>query len=206
MKFMTEKKTTVKKSKTKPEAQPQILTESGSRHVMVDIETLGVAEDAVVLSVAAVPFDPIAGRLTGEAFYQKLDKDKQGPRTADPQTLFWWLDYPEAYFESRTNPVNPQVALPELASLFDNVTVVWANGVMFDISKLEHLYRTLLKREAPWGFRQVSCMRTLRHMLADVKIEVPAEGPAHSALADAKWQAKWVIEAYKALGLARPEG
>src|SRR6516164_24834 len=68
------------------------------RKVMVDIETLGVGNDAVVLSIAAVGFDIVQhpeGDVSmqvgpGRVWYPSLRQQFAMGRTVSAGTLEWW--------------------------------------------------------------------------------------------------------------------
>ena len=60
------------------------------KHIMVDIETLSTAVNAAVLSIGAVEFDPMSGKIERE-FYHELDLSEQANRHIDVNTMQWWV-------------------------------------------------------------------------------------------------------------------
>ena len=62
-----------------------------NKHVMVDIETLGTACDAPILSIGAVAFDIESGEISSK-FYRAVDPSSALERgRADGGTLRWWM-------------------------------------------------------------------------------------------------------------------
>lgn len=61
-----------------------------NKHFSVDIETLSTAVNAAVLSIGAVEFDPLSGKILRE-FYHELDLSEQPGRHIDTNTVQWWF-------------------------------------------------------------------------------------------------------------------
>lgn len=165
---------------------------------MIDLETLGTGDDAIILAIGAVAFDPIAGAVfTGDKFYKRLswDDNSQPGRKIDAATLKWWLGQNRRVFEEMTSGHFPlQGALLELAVWLGDPKLmrgVWANGVSFDLGMLGHAYKSF-NMKTPWSYSKETCQRTLRRL---VKLDLPREGSHHNALDDAIHQAQWVVAA-----------
>jgi len=62
------------------------------QHVMIDIETLGLHANCVILTIGAIQFDLESGNI-GESFSRTVDIDDQVKRgrTISGDTLKWWL-------------------------------------------------------------------------------------------------------------------
>ena len=60
---------------------------------MVDIETLGVSNNSVILSLAAVEFNKSTGE-TGKKFYKKISIESclEAGLVIDADTLQWWME------------------------------------------------------------------------------------------------------------------
>lgn len=165
---------------------------------MIDIETLDKTQDSVILSIGAVKFKPLTGEFHGEKFYSKLDITKQPNRTIGADTLKWWLEQDRAIFDDMTKGNELiDLALPRLRLFMADVQVVWANGVTFDIIILDNAFEKC-GIQPPWQFWQLSCMRTLKN-LVNPKNFTKKNNAKHNSLADAQWQAEWVIAALKHL-------
>lgn len=170
------------------------------KRISIDIETLSLAPNALVLSIGAVVFSPQTG--LGETFYEVLNRYEQKNRRISIQTTEWWLDLvqesslPGALF----NDVMAPVALT-LQRLRDFCGVepfeIWARGPQMDIVVLDSLYPDFGMRP-PWKYDMVRDQRTL---CSFVPGSLPFQGTRHNALDDAKHQARGIIQAMAQLGL-----
>jgi hypothetical protein len=58
---------------------------------MIDIECLGIAPEALILTIAAVAFDPFSHRIDHEhSLYFRVDPSSQPNRQIDESTVAWW--------------------------------------------------------------------------------------------------------------------
>ena len=164
-------------------------------HIMVDIETLGTKEHAVILSIGAVAF---TADEIGEEFHMALDIQQQldAGRQMDADTVIWWLEQEQeaqkALLGLDRHPVY------NVLGTFGNFVVrhmrsnddcIWGKGSDFDIVLLRTLYRRSKFKEEPWKFWQARDVRTALMVAGG---DVPFEGVKHDALADAIHQAKQV--------------
>ena len=163
--------------------------------IMIDIETLGLAPDGVILSIGAVEF--------GEHGITKEFSVKIDPKSCTalgmnicPDTVFWWFDQSdEARRKVVTGPKIPLAdALLALTEAFDWKQDVWANGVAFDIGILETAYKSL-GVPPPWKFWNVMDDRTIKALVGKAIYQRSRVLPdvKHDALADAKAQALTLI-------------
>ena len=169
-------------------------------HVMIDIETLGLKEDCVVLSVGAVRFSALNG--VGDGVHLKLDVADQvnKGRTIDYGTVEWWSkqgDQARAVLSSDSSDLNPANAMMLLVTWMDEAVGVWGNGSDFDNRILTNLCEDF--GVEPWKFWKNRCFRTLRALHSDVVHEF--EGTAHNALDDARNQAAHAVAIMRAKGL-----
>ena len=98
---------------------------------MVDLETMAVSPNAVVLTLGAVHFNPY-GNGYGEKLYLRLnldDQDKMG-REIDPNTIDWW---------SKQDPVVMEEAFSEdnRISVVDAMESTSNSTIFVDYEKLE---------------------------------------------------------------------
>jgi exodeoxyribonuclease VIII len=175
-------------------------------HIMVDLETMGVGNDAAIISIGAVKFDP-RGSGVLDAFYTRVDLSSSlaAGLTVTGSTIEWWLkeDLAEArkalkssepmqLWEALTGFVDwYEAPIPAVAKDFDNqLTIppegVWGNGATFDNVILRSAYNKL-NLECPWSFRLDRCYRTLKALAPTVPV-IPV-GVGHQALDDATTQA-----------------
>lgn len=166
---------------------------------MVDLETLAVSPNAVVLSLGAVHFDPY-GESYDKSLYFKIDLDDQDKlgREIDPNTLDWWAKQDPAIMEEAFS-LNNRISLIDAMDQFHKFAwgcdAFWSHGATFDIVILESIYRQLGK-PLPWHYWTLRDTRTLFDIGLDP--EMP-QGEKHNALQDAIRQAVGVQNVYAKL-------
>lgn len=176
-------------------------------HVMIDLETMGTGNDAAIIALGAVKFDPRGSGLL-DAFYTRVDlgSSLEAGLSVNGSTIDWWMHKDrdqarEALLSSVGMPLwevltgfiswmeSPIPKTAENAG-FDGdplaIEGVWGNGATFDNVILRTAYNKL-KMQCPWTFRQDRCYRTLK-ALTTVPVVV-GESIAHHALNDAVTQA-----------------
>lgn len=168
------------------------------RRYMIDLETLGCAPDAVILSIGLVEFD-IYGAIPGTELYLELHTDSQEDNTVDLSTVRWWVDQLKL---GNTIPWNgattPYAACLELDKVLKgNTGEIWANGTDFDIPKLQHLF-TSNGCDIPWKYNQVRDLRTLAALFPE--IAWPENAQKHNALQDAICQADHAAQLLRMIG------
>jgi DNA polymerase III epsilon subunit-like protein len=175
--------------------------------IMIDLETLDTRPTAAILSIGAVSFDPATGEVGG-TFYARIDpEDAKKYGTTSPSTLRWWDEQTEAAREEAFSGKDSlKTALQNLTAfiLHDLPKTVWANDPDFDCAILSNAYRECKGCNPPWRFWHVASMRTMVKLGRELyginpKADIPLEGEAHNALADAQHQAKVVSAIYRAL-------
>lgn len=176
-------------------------------HVMIDLETLGTAQDTIVPIIGACIFSPTTGEIT-DTFYAHLNqKDQQTlGRTTTPATIEWWKQQSDAAKKELLKPGRPfKDVMEEFADFLPKKCVVWGNGATFDISILENCFR-MLGMNIPWAFWDVRDVRTVVDLAGKLpkeyrveKGEFKFEGVAHNAADDARHQATYVSAMWQAL-------
>jgi hypothetical protein len=186
---------------------------SQTKHLMIDLETLSLRQDAAILSIGAVLFNIETGEIETDNLHigiAMLDQPNYGH--IDPDTVAWWLKQPNEAQQSITHLTRHGMlladALEELRFFVENLTNpehvrVWSNGATFDIVTLDNAYARHGKR-SPWNFWNHRDVRTIVEMGRtlldfDPKHDMPFEGIQHNALADAIHQAKYVSQIYSAI-------
>lgn len=166
---------------------------------MVDMETMAVSPNAVVLSLGAVHFDPKDQGYT-DSIYFRIDLDDQDKlgREIDPNTIDWWAKQDPKIMEEAFSPDN-RISLVEAMDRFHKFawgcTAFWSHGATFDLVILENIYRQLNK-PLPWNYWQLRDTRTLFDLGWDP--EMP-KGNKHDALQDAIRQSVGVQNIYRRL-------
>ncbi|WP_255586351.1 3'-5' exonuclease [Providencia sp. R33] len=170
-------------------------------HVMVDLEGMSTHNNAAIVSIGAVAFEPSTGEI-GPTFYQVVDLPscQSAGLHIDADTVIWWMKQSsEARSAIVADGVNLRRALHDLNcfaedSLTEDVQV-WGNGVDYDNVILRNAY-IAVDLEPFWKHWNNRCVRTIvelgRNAGIDPKKTLQFEGEQHNALADAIHQAKYV--------------
>lgn len=180
------------------------------KHIMVDIETLSTAVNASVLSIGAVEFDPMSGKIERE-FYHELDLSDQTNRHIDVNTVQWWVkqclvntDNIEFLTKPDSHKDNVAFALVKLGAFiagnenhyFERAEgyekiALWACDPDFDIAILADLYKEH-NLPTPWKYSEPKSVRTARMLTQIAGMEIPVQEADHNALNDCIRQAKEV--------------
>jgi hypothetical protein len=190
--------------------------------IMVDLETLGTRQDAIVLEISAVEFNHHTGEI-GEVFDAKLDIDDQllYRRSLNCETLQWWFKQDK---DARKNVFDDIIKFPTHTALceFGNfvercdnkcncdsdrrVVKLWGNGSIFDLGILQNMYETCIHEvKLPWKFWAVNDVRTIVDINPDVKKNCKFDGTPHCAVDDCKHEIKYLVETLKTIKVIRPE-
>lgn len=178
-------------------------------HVMVDIETLGVGNNAALLSIGAVKFDTEKLGIEAE-FYTMIDpiSCQQYGMEIEAGTVMWWMQ-PEqdearaAYMAQKHDQIDVASALDGFARWIQmsdptGVKAVWGNGSNFDNVILRNAYAAI-DAECPWQFWEDRCYRTVKNLRKDIPMK--REGMYHNALDDARSQALHLQTILLSMGL-----
>lgn len=172
-----------------------------AKHLMVDLETMAVSPDAVVLTLGAVHFNPY-GNGYGDKLYMRIDIDDQDKlgRAVDPSTLDWWskqdpIVMAEAFSDEDRVPLVE--AMERFHKFAWGCKAFWSHGAPFDLIIIENLCRQL-KRSPPWNFWDLRDTRTMFDLGVDP--DMP-KNSKHDALQDAIRQAIGVQNVYAKLGI-----
>ena len=160
------------------------------RRYMIDLETLGLKHDAVILSIGAVRFDS-DGPIPGEELYIELDTESQPEHRVDIDTLKWWMHQTSIGnpmpVHGKVKPHHACFQLFDFLGIVEKEDEIWANGINFDMPKLEHLITTQ-GCYLPWKYHQVRDLRTLSKLFPGIPCGVNEQ--KHNALCDARVQAQ----------------
>lgn len=164
---------------------------------MVDLETLGNGNEAVILSIGACKFYPSAQGVDihtthrFEVFVKPQSCVEIGLKP-DISTIMWWME-PERG-EARDLMVAKQAgavpihqALAMFHAWLGADMPVWGNGATFDNVILRNAYK-LAGIDCPWSFWNDRCYRTVKSLAPSVKMQ--RKGVHHSAMWDAVSQAE----------------
>ena len=154
--------------------------------LMIDIETIGVAPAATILTIAAQSFDPLGSGYYQQYYYARVSLESQENRTIDDSTLNWWATQPaaardEAFCEQDRIPLDQ--ALDELGKLIWTSKFLYCQGPTFDCTILEHDYKSYNK-PLPWQYYMERDSRTVFSLWPGQ----PMPPPTHHALEDCRRQ------------------
>jgi len=168
-------------------------------NIMIDLETMDLIPGAAIVSIGAVVFDPRCNIVTEDTFYVELDWKAQG-RSINDDTVEWWGRQPPKAKAALNGTTALEEALDDLSFWIPPGASVWGNGPSFDISILEDAYHSL-GEPTPWKFWNVYDCRTIKYLYESSRggFDKKVGGNAHNALHDAKYQASYVCEMWKAI-------
>lgn len=170
-----------------------------SRHCMIDLETMSVTPDAVILTLGAVHFNPY-GNGYGDKIYFRISIDDQDAlgRQIDQSTLDWWAKQDPAIMEEAFSDQD-RIPLKEAMDRFHKFAwgcdAFWSHGATFDLVMIENVLRQM-GRPLPWNYWALRDTRTLFDLGFDP--DMPT-GEKHNALQDAIRQAVGVQNVYAKL-------
>ena len=160
-------------------------------NVMIDIETLSTAANSVIMSIGAVAFD--ADGLH-EEFYAVVNIDScvSLGLTVEGKTIAWWLDQG---IEARAIFLETGLPLPSVLKALAGAfvwkdTLLWCNGLAFDLPILDSAYRAC-GMSVPWAYYNGRDYRTIKNEISNEAFNLLRVEPRveHHALEDAKAQA-----------------
>lgn len=171
------------------------------KHVLLDIEALGLRPGSAIIELAAVEFFPETGWI-GTGFEAMIEP--QAPFTADLETLAWHGKqgtWPRPFAEGSHSIGSALVAFEDWIVSLDDVAVFWAWGATYDFPLLTAAY-DFTGTPQPWEYWQQRCARTVwQTAFGDRK-----HGPRpHRAIDDAKAAAVDLMAAMDALGRGEAE-
>mgnify|MGYP003641750090 FL=1 len=171
-------------------------------NIMLDLETLGIKSDSVILSIGAVYFDE---KAITEEFYTTINMQScvdYGLKIY-PHTLQWWMNQSDkakiGLFDSTTSLPDALMDFSKWVLKGADEVRMWGNGEDFDNVLLRQAYLSagFSPLCIPWNFRNNMSYRTLKNLLPHVKMD--RIGEHHNALDDAKSQALHSIQLLKEL-------
>lgn len=170
-------------------------------NVMIDLETLGVGNSPVLLSLGAVKFDAVN---ILDRFHVAIDPascQRHGLKI-DASTVMWWLHPDRAAAREALAAVGMadlHSALIGFAEWFGPEPLpVWGNGATADNVWLRNAYDAA-GMACPWQFWFDRCYRTMKNMAPH--IPMVRAGTHHDALDDANDQAIHLQAVARELGI-----
>ena len=165
-------------------------------HATLDLETLGLATNSVILSIGMVVWEP--GHEPIRKIHLRLDPDQPG-RTSDPDTIKWWGRQNQAARAAAFTD-GPGYTIEEAKYMLNNAvfslnpSTLWANDPSFDTAKLRDIFGYDML-----DFKTTRCIRTIRQVLRDLghgqELLTIRSATHHNALDDAIWN-QMVVDLY----------
>lgn len=135
-----------------------------TKHIMLDLETMGSGSHAAIVAIGAVVFSPSSSEIESNEFYAVVDLNSSAHYgNLDASTVQWWLQQDH---EAR--------AIFNDAFKACGITPYFSHWNDRDVRTIVEMGRVILN--------------------IDPKKTMTREGVHHSALDDAKFQAKYVSE------------
>jgi len=190
----------------------------GEVSVMVDLETLGLRNEATVFQISAIAFDLETGEHI--ANYDKVaDISKNENMEVDGGTLQWWLNTDAELLKTLLCDRNDGISTDDLIRDFHDWLIslsahpnhedllFWGNGALFDNVKVKlNMERVGLKY--PIHYKKDRDVRTLLHLASlksglsekEIKEQVDSSDiRKHDALDDVVYQIRFANYCYKIL-------
>lgn len=165
-----------------------------TKHIMIDLETMGKSHSPVLCTFAAAIFDIKTGEVS-DTFYKKIDIEtcEQVGLKYDGSTIKFWLQQDAEAMQDIVHGLG--LHLHEVLLLFKKWIIeneasefpIWANGIHADLVWLKSAYNACQLQE-PWDFRMERDVRTLVAFNPAIKKSTNAVGVAHNALDDVFYQ------------------
>lgn len=160
--------------------------------LMIDFETLDIAECPVILSMGAVVFNENG---IVDCLFEKIDQHSclDLGCTVSIDTLLWWEKQSDtakkAAFGGTTNIGYAMGMLVDFYKKHE-CGEIWSKGAIADIRWTNNILAKL-NLKSPWNFWDEMCFRT--YLKYSPKVDFQPVGEAHNALDDAINQAKhWI--------------
>ena len=171
--------------------------------IMLDIETLSTANNAVIMTIGAIKFNrnkTLKKLEDYETFYRRIDMNSclDIGLDIDSDTLSWWDQQDEKskieIFDVN-NRININQALEEFSEFYKGSRRVWSNGDDFDCVILSEAFKRC-NMQIPWHFWETRDCRTIMDLGNVYLKNINYKGKEHHALHDCY---KQLIALYKSL-------
>ncbi len=174
--------------------------------IMMDLETMGNTSTAAIIQIGAVRFDPDSGEI-GAEFRHNIDLQSclDHGLTVDASTIYWWMARSDAARNSvgHIGDNSRQQIADVLLEFRKFITTsgteprrVWSHAT-FDFVILQNAYQ-MTRIGMPFGYNIARDIRTLLDLAEyDPFSRIPREGVHHDALDDARYQARYTVEALR---------
>lgn len=159
-------------------------------NVMIDIETLGIGNNAAILSIGATRF--VENGII-DSFHVGVSPEscQQYGLKIDASTVMWWMNAERDAARAEMMTLNKLDLYEALAGFSDwygeESLPTWGNGASFDNVVLRNAF-SAVNIQCPWKFWDDRCYRTMKNLAPGITLA--REGTHHNALDDAIYQTK----------------
>lgn len=173
-------------------------------HNLIDLETLGLKQDAAIISIGVAKFNIETGKIQ-KIFHGNIKWDsalKYG--NAEPSTVAWWQQQTGTAKEALATPAqeDSEQIMKSFVSFLGIDPIVWGNGACFDLGKLEHWFEKN-SQPHPWFYRNTRDVRTMDQLGRDILnfgiSDQEFIGTKHHPVDDAVNTARYVSQVYRSL-------
>jgi hypothetical protein len=179
------------------------------KHIMLDLETMGVEPGAPVVAIGAVRFEMNDDSPIVDFFHQaiSLKSCMEYGMIPEADAITWWLTSPEIAPEARSMfRLEAGMDIVPALSGFSNWYCeepcrLWGNSAAFDCGLLAAAYQAAGMKK-PWAFGQERCYRTVKNLPKAADVKLDRVGTHHKAVDDAASQAIHLRNIWKVLGLS----
>lgn len=176
--------------------------------VALDIETLSLRPDAVVMQVGLAAWTQRGGLVASMGMF--IDRTAQTDRRQDKTTVDWWDQQPpeaKAVLAESLSPLaaHPASVAPRIAGFLDGlqrngeIEGIYGYGSDFDNVTLQDLCAAY-SSVPPWHYRLNRCGRTIAGLCPEIEKPI-TEGVKHNAVDDAVWLATYLRRCFMKLGI-----
>jgi len=169
------------------------------KDVMLDLETFGNGNNAVIVQIGACYFDRTTGEI-GSTFSSNVNSN-DGIRNGfevTGSTIEWWLQQSEEARKSiigNTHPVKD--AINDLNEFLSKAETIWSHATFDFVIIMNHLNKLGIKPK--FHYRSARDIRTLVDIASVKESKVVREGTHHNALSDCLFQVKYCVECFNKL-------
>ena len=165
------------------------------KDVMIDLETLGTCNNAVIIQIGACYFDRATGKI-GKKLLINVDVESSLKKgfEVEAHTLYWWLEQSEDARQSliKKKGVSVIAAIKKINTFLKDSECIWSHAT-FDYVKIEH-HLNKLGIKPTFGYRSPRDLRTLVD-ITDIDLsEYHFDGVQHNALDDCLHQVKYTVD------------
>ena len=170
------------------------------KDVMLDLETLGTTNNAVVVQIGACYFDRKTGNI-GDKYEVNVNIQSSLNQgfSVDGSTINWWLQQSEEARKSVFTgaEVNIDKAIVDLNNFLRRADFIWSHATFDFVIIMNHLNRLRIK--PTFHYRSARDIRTLVD-LSNTKFKTYERvGTQHNAIDDCIFQVRYCVDAINSI-------